>query len=97
MNSLCFGRRNPPPMQTQEQRTKTAAWWTLIQGKGREGQRMAIGREAPPAADEDNTSATCQPPPPRPPCPVNDKVLKKYGANNSVSWTRRSVPNQLGT
>ena len=27
-------------------------WWTFTQGKGREGQRMAIGQWAPPAADE---------------------------------------------
>ena len=33
---------------------------------------------------------------PPPPCPANDKGLKKYGPNRSVRWTRRSVPNQFG-
>ena len=44
------GRGAPPPAE----------------GEGpREGQRMAIGQLAPPAADENNTpKATCQPPPP---------------------------------
>jgi len=39
-------------MEKQKRRTKTAAWWTFTEGKGREGQRMAIGQWAPPAADE---------------------------------------------
>ena len=30
---------DPPPMEKQKWRTKTAAWWTFIQGKGRERQR----------------------------------------------------------
>ena len=29
---------------------------------------------------------------PPPPCPTNNFVLKKYGPNGSVRWTRRSVP-----
>ena len=31
-------------MEKQNQRTKTAAWWTFTNGTGREGQRMAIGQ-----------------------------------------------------
>ena len=40
------------PGPTRKRWTKTAAWWTFTEGKGREGQRMAIGQWAPPAADE---------------------------------------------
>ena len=59
------GQRNPPPMEKQKRRTKTAAWWTFTEGKGREGQRMAICQWAPPAAErEHKTMASCQTPPP---------------------------------
>ena len=51
------GRWAPPPMEGP-----------FPLGKGpREGQRTAIGHQAPPDADENNTpKATCQPPPPAP-------------------------------
>ena len=49
----------------RKRRTKTAAWWTFTEGKGREGQRMAICQWAPPAADENTiTWLLANPPPP---------------------------------
>ena len=36
-------------------------------------------------------------PTPPPPCPANNKLLRKYGPNRSVRWTRRSVLNYCGT
>ena len=48
-----FSRRDPLTMEKQKQRTKTAAWWTFIHGKGREGQQVAIGQWALPAADRE--------------------------------------------
>ena len=56
-----FGRCNPPPMEKQKRGAKTAAWWTFIQGKRREGQRSG---DRPPAADENNESKGTPPPPP---------------------------------
>ena len=47
-----FWSTQPATMEKQKRRTKTAAWWTFTEGKGREGQRMAICQWAPPAADE---------------------------------------------
>ena len=57
-------RQPPPPMEKRKQRTKTAAWWTFTEGKGREGQRMAIGQWAPPAADESTIPWLLAKPPP---------------------------------
>ena len=37
-----FWSTQPATMEKQKRRTKTAAWWTFTEGKGREGQRMAI-------------------------------------------------------
>ena len=50
--SLMFWSTQPATMEKRKRRTKTAAWWTFTEGKGREGQRMAICQWAPPAADE---------------------------------------------
>ena len=47
-----FWSTQPATMEKQKRRTKTAAWWTFTEGKGREGQQMAICQWAPPAADE---------------------------------------------
>ena len=47
-----FWSTQPATMEKQKRRTKTAAWWTFTEGKGREGQRMAICQWAPPAEDE---------------------------------------------
>ena len=51
-----FYLAQPATMKKQKRRTETAAWWTFIQGKGREGQQMAIGQEALPVADKNNES-----------------------------------------
>ena len=65
----CFGVRQPPPLQKQKRRTKTAAWWTFVQGKGREGRRRSatwcrrLQTEKP-------TMASCHPPPPTHTCLV---------------------------
>ena len=42
-------------------------WWTFTEGKGREGQRMAICQWAPPAADENTRPWLLAKPPPPPP------------------------------
>ena len=47
-----FWSTQPATMEKRKRRTKTAAWWTFTEGKGREGQRMAISQWAPPAADK---------------------------------------------
>ena len=58
-----FWSTQPATMEKRKRRTKTAAWWTFTEGKGREGQRMAICQWAPPAADENtSTMASCQNP-----------------------------------
>ena len=46
---------------------KQRLWWTFTEGKGREGQRMAIGQWAPPAADENTIPWLLAKPPPSPP------------------------------
>ena len=48
----------------------------------------------PKQMDDDGFSSGLPPPPL---CPTNSKILKKYGPNRSVRWTRRSVPNEFGT
>ena len=53
-------------MEKRKRRTNTAAWWTFTQGKGREGQRMAIGQWAPPAADENTRPWLLAKTPPHP-------------------------------
>ena len=63
-----FWLTQPATMEKWKRRTKTAAWWTFTEGKGREGQRMAIGQWAPPAADENNTPWRHANPPPPPTC-----------------------------
>ena len=47
-----FWSTQPATMEKRKRWTKTAAWWTFTELKGREGQQMAIGQWAPPAADE---------------------------------------------
>ena len=47
-----FWSTQPATMEKRKRRTKTVAWWTFTEGKGREGQRMAISQWAPPAADK---------------------------------------------
>ena len=46
---------------------KQGLWWTFTQGKGREGQRMAIGRWAPAADEIQGNVPTRRPPPPQRP------------------------------
>ena len=58
------------------------------EGEGpREGQRMAIGQWAPPAAEENITpKASCQPPPP-PPClnpPATDGETETADQNSGL-------------
>ena len=74
--SLMFCLTRPATMGKQKRRTKIAAWWTFAQGKGREGKRMAISQQAPPAADMNNKSmATCQ----------NPQIMKRTRAPSSFS------------
>ena len=56
----------PATIQKQKRRTKTAVWWTFTEGKGREGQRMAICQWAPPAANENTRPWLLAKPPPPP-------------------------------
>ena len=59
-----FWSTQPATMEKRKWRTKTAAWWTFTEGKGREGQRMAICQWVPPAADENTVPWLLAKPPP---------------------------------
>ena len=65
-----FWSTQPATMEKQKRRTKTAAWWTFTEGKGREGQRMAICQWAPPAADENTRPWLLAKTPPLDPPPL---------------------------
>ena len=77
-----FWSTQPATMEKQKRRTKTAAWWTFTEGKGREGQQMAIGQWAPPAADENTIPWLLAKTPMHPP----KKRLAHWQLDANLSW-----------
>ena len=61
-----FWLLQPATMEKQKRRTKTAALWTFIQGKGREGKcKWRLANCCHRLQIEKPTMASCHPPPPR--------------------------------
>ena len=62
----------------------TTCWCAMLLCVGGGGDPRAMGHAI---ACHSSSSAP-------PPCPANKNILKTYGPNESVRWTRRSGPNQ---